>query len=118
MPGKKRRKYSIIAIIIFGIAGLLLAFIIYFNIITRIKPPEVADRSVVGLKVGNPAEDFYTCKKNWLKKSNSGLWELYLEGKPLERGVINGKLTKNLIRMQEEAFVSQINQIVPSKNYQ
>jgi isopenicillin-N N-acyltransferase like protein len=118
MPEKKKKNHSVLAIIIIGFSGLIMAFIIYFNIVTRIQPPRPNDRDSVGLKVENPAEDFYTCRKNWLKKSNTGLWELYLEGKPFERGVINGKLTKNLIRMQEEAFVSQIDQIVPSKKYQ
>ena len=118
MPEKKKKRYTVLSIIILSIAGLLLAFIVYFNIVTRIRPPEPDDRSSIGLKVENRAEDFYTCKRNWLKKNNTGLWEMYLEGKPFERGVINGKLSRNLIRMQEEAFVSQINQIIPSKNYQ
>ena len=66
------------------------------------------------IKIG---KNFYVCGNCWLKKSNTGLWELYIEGDAFERGVINGKLTKELIEIQEEAFVEQINKMIPSKFY-
>ena len=118
MAEEKKRRISKLSLILLVIAMLLIGFIIYFHYAKTISPPKVADKSYIGLKVDNPQDDFYTCERNWLKKSNSGLWEMYLEGKPFERGVINGKLSRNLIRMQEEAFVSQVNQIVPSRFYQ
>ena len=118
MAEKKKRRTGKLSVIFLVIALLVIGFIIYFQFVKTIRPPEPEDRRPVGLKVENPGENFYTCGKNWLKKSNSGLWEMYLQGKPFERGVVNGKLSRNLIRMQEEAFVAQINQIVPSKFYQ
>jgi hypothetical protein len=118
MAEEKKRRISKLSLILLVIAMLLIGFIIYFHYAKTISPPKVADKSYIGLKVDNPQDDFYTCERNWLKKSNSGLWEMYLEGKPFERGVINGKLSRNLIRMQEEAFVAQVNQIVPSRFYQ
>ncbi|MDP9041776.1 MAG: C45 family peptidase, partial [Bacteroidota bacterium] len=60
---------------------------------------------------------FFTLKNNWLRKSKSGLYELYVEGQPFERGVVNGKLTKELIQLQEYYFNNQINKLVPSKFY-
>ena len=56
-------------------------------------------------------------KNNWFRKSESGLFELYVEGKPYERGVVNGKLTKELMQKQEEYFNDQINKMIPSKFY-
>ena len=53
----------------------------------------------------------------WFKQSKSGLFELYVNGNPFERGVANGKLAEKLIVKQEEAFVEQIHRMVPSDFY-
>ena len=42
---------------------------------------------------------------------------MYIEGKPYERGIITGKLSSGLIEKQEEAFVAQLREIVPSSFY-
>lgn len=118
MAKGKKKRYTILSIVLFILIGAIVGFIIYFNIVTRIRPPHIEDKSSVGWKVENPEPNFYRVKHNWLKKSNYGLWEMYIEGKPFERGVVNGKMARNLIRMQEEAFAGQIDQIVPSKKYQ
>lgn len=62
-------------------------------------------------------KDFYSLGANKLRKNKQGLWELYLEGDPLERGLTNGKLTQELIFKQEKAFTNKIGDIVSSKFY-
>jgi len=52
---------------------------------------------------------------NFLIKNKQQLWELYVEGDPLERGLIAGALTQPLIEQQEHVFVDKINELVPSK---
>ena len=52
---------------------------------------------------------------NILKRSKSGHWQLYVEGDALERGLITGSLTENLLDYQEEVFFSKVKEIVPSK---
>jgi isopenicillin-N N-acyltransferase-like protein len=42
---------------------------------------------------------------------------LYVEGPPFERGVINGKLTKELVVKQEDYFTEQIAKLIPSNFY-
>jgi len=118
MPERKKARTGKLSIVLLIIALFFIGFIIYVQVTKIITPPKVEDKHIIGIKVENPQDDFYTCGRNWLKKSNSGLWEMYLEGKPFERGVINGKLSRNLLRMQEEAFVAQVDQIVPSRFYQ
>ena len=54
---------------------------------------------------------------NWLRQSRSGWWEMHLEGGPYERGVANGMLCRDLCEYQEEAFVGQLRQLVPSAFY-
>ncbi|MNQ75666.1 Acyl-coenzyme A:6-aminopenicillanic acid acyl-transferase [compost metagenome] len=53
--------------------------------------------------------------KNSLLKNKQGLWELYVEGDPLEIGVTTGALSDSLLKKQENIFFSKIEDIVPSK---
>jgi predicted choloylglycine hydrolase len=54
---------------------------------------------------------------NWLHQNDYGIWEMYLEGSALERGVAHGKLTQPLMEYQEQAFVDKIFQLIPSEGY-
>ena len=62
-------------------------------------------------------ENFTAYENCRLRRSASGLWEMYLEGEAFERGVAAGKMTKDLLKYQEEAFVTQIRQMIPSDTY-
>lgn len=59
----------------------------------------------------------FTLGKNSLYKNQYGIWELYLEGNALERGLANGSLTRELIKKQEKAFMGTIQEQVPSESY-
>lgn len=63
-------------------------------------------------------DSLLTIGKNTLLKNKYGVWELYLEGDALERGLINGSLTKELMAKQEIAIMTKIESLVPSKSYQ
>ncbi len=64
------------------------------------------------------SENHYRAGNNQLIKNQQGIWELYVEGNPLERGFSNGLLTQELIYKQESIFVSKIKELVPSEFYQ
>lgn len=64
------------------------------------------------------APDHYRVDNCWLKKNKFGIWEMYLEGEPYERGLIYGVLSKELMEKQEVHFVNQINEIVPNQFFQ
>lgn len=53
-----------------------------------------------------------------LHQNPYGLWELYLEGAPLELGLQNGALTDSLYQRQEAVFFRKVEEIVPSKGRQ
>ena len=55
--------------------------------------------------------------KNSLYKNKYGIWELYIEGDALERGVISGSLTRELMHKQETAFMDKIYELVPGTGY-
>ena len=54
---------------------------------------------------------------NYLRHSESGLWELKVSGPAYERGKAIGQLTSDLLYFQEKVFVDQIKEIVPSESY-
>jgi len=53
-----------------------------------------------------------------LQQNPYRLWELYLEGSPLELGLQNGALSDSLYRHQEAVFFRKVEEIVPSKGRQ
>lgn len=54
---------------------------------------------------------------NYLKQNKYGLWEMMLKGDAPERGIAFGKLAEDLLHYQEEVFVKQINELIPSESY-
>ncbi len=101
--------------IFFVFLGLFLILVTWFYFAVRIEAPVPKNKEVLKLERVTIAPDFYTINNNWLKKSETGLWEMYVEGDGFERGVIEGKLNKELAEKQEIAFVGQIRKLVPSQ---
>jgi isopenicillin-N N-acyltransferase-like protein len=114
---KKNRFWKRTGYVCLVFIGLLLTGFIYLVIVGTTNPPKPTDTSSLQLQRAEPSPGFYTINNNWFRKSNSGLYELYVEGKPYERGVINGKLTQELVQRQEDHFTDQINKMVPSNFY-
>lgn len=52
-----------------------------------------------------------------LRQNEHGLWDMYLEGRPEERGAAYGALAKELIQYQERTFIERIQSIIPSEFY-
>ncbi|MBP6090750.1 MAG: peptidase C45 [Crocinitomicaceae bacterium] len=93
---------------------MVLFVFILFN--AKIHPPVVDDIPLP--KRTQIAPNHFVIGPNYLKKNKFGVWEMYIEGKPYERGLIYGALAKELIQNQEDIFVAQINQFVPSGAFQ
>jgi hypothetical protein len=96
---------------------LVLAFVVYFNIVVKVNPPTPDDTSPLQFQKEQKINGLQVCGNNWLQKNEYGLWELYVEGPAFERGVINGLLTQDLIKYQEEAFIREIRRMIPSEFY-
>ncbi len=112
----KRRGRRLLKVLL-GLVVLLLIFISYFLWAIYLPEPEVKNKEILKQEVNVLSPAFRTLGQNWLHHSESGLWEMYLEGDAFERGVINGKLTKELADYQETVFINQIKELVPSENY-
>jgi len=120
MPKKRTFWQKLVRGILYVCLGffvLILVLGVYLYCVAIEYPPKPKDRSSEKLVRSEPSPGFYTLKDSWFRKSKSGLYELYVEGDPYERGVINGKLTKELVVKQEDYFTAQIAKIIPSKFY-
>lgn len=61
--------------------------------------------------------NYYRIGKNWLRKNAAGNWESYIEGNAEERGQVIGRLHRELIIAQEEAFVGELKNQIPNSLY-
>ncbi len=62
--------------------------------------------------------DTLWCGNSYLySDKSSGLWELYVTGGSQHRGATQGALTSGLMRYQEDVFIDQIREIIPSDEY-
>jgi len=113
----KKRGRKIWLFVLAGFVAVIVAFVIYYKIVTRIDSPTGLDPLKMGYEREMIDTGFYRCEASWLRINDYGLWELYLEGNPFELGVINGILTTELVQAQEDAFVDQIRVMIPSESY-
>ncbi len=60
------------------------------------------------------SDSLFTSGDNYLILNDAGLWELYTEGDPLERGLAMGILYDSLYHYQEKVFFGKIQELVPS----
>ena len=80
-------------------------------------PDVSAYNSVIPERI-KTSDSTFTLGNNHLSKNQQGLWELYVEGNPYQRGLITGSITQELFHKQESIFVSKIDKFVPSKTKQ
>ena len=60
----------------------------------------------------------FSSGNNFLLKIKQELWELYVEGDPLERGLAFGSLADSLLKRQESIFFAKVDELLPSRNKQ
>ncbi|SFB01934.1 Acyl-coenzyme A:6-aminopenicillanic acid acyl-transferase [Flavobacterium swingsii] len=65
--------------------------------------------------VKKQSNTLFSTGNNFFLKNKQNLWELYVEGDALERGLAFGSLSDSLLKKQETVFFSKIKDIVPSK---
>jgi len=77
--------------------------------------PEVKQYALEIPKVNQINDSTFSYRQNYLTKNKQQLWELYIQGNPLQLGYNNGALTQSLMQKQESIFFSKVEGFVPSK---
>lgn len=96
------------------IFALLIFLFVYLAVVVLPRHPEIDDLSALDEKRIEVGADQYRIGNNWSRKNDHGIWEVYVEGAPFDRGVYYGKLLEDQVKIQEKHFVGQIKKIVPS----
>ena len=117
MKRRYKKSVKIIGIFLLSLIFVFSALFLYVISVTRMETPAIPSLDIENIQREEVSPGFYTLDSNWFRKSETGWYELFVKGEPFERGVINGKLTKELVFHQEEVFTAQINQLVPSAFY-
>jgi isopenicillin-N N-acyltransferase-like protein len=95
---------------------LLIVGILFAAFLWRIRvpaPPIDSDKTVASYQRIQVGPDHFQVDQCWLRKNKYGVWEMYLEGTPYERGLIYGILARELMEKQEIHFVNQIKEMIP-----
>ena len=125
---KKIFKYT--SCVLLSLLVILITGICYLYFSADMRTPK-HESSIIMTKVSHadtttmvPAEVLYNdtldlryYDGNFLRHSESGLWELFVKGDAFQRGEAIGKLSSDLLHYQEKVFVDQIREIVPSDSY-
>ena len=109
-----RKSFLWFVLSLFSASLLLIA---YYHLFVKFSPPPITNQKALSWKRIQQGANNYQLGPNWLRKNKYGIWEMYVEGKPFERGVANGKLAKELIQKQEEYFVASIKKLIPNEAY-
>lgn len=116
MSGKSVLKKASKIIGIFLIVLIIICCIFLWMV--SLKAPEIVNqKSYLKLK-RSAITDGWKSGNNWIHKNEYGLYEMYLEGAPYERGYMHGLLAEELVVRQEDHFVDRLNALIPSKLYQ
>ena len=80
----------IAAIFVLTIAVL----VFYIRTVATVHSPVPESLQALNKDVVEVDTGLFKIDDNWFRKSESGLYELYVEGEPFERGAANGKLSR------------------------
>ena len=125
---KKIFKYT--SCVLWSLLVILIAGVCYLYFSADMRTPK-HEPGIIMTKVSHadttimvPAEVLYNdtldlryYDGNFLRHSESGLWELFVKGDAFQRGEAIGKLSSDLLHYQEKVFVDQIREIIPSDSY-
>lgn len=117
---RKNKKNSFLKRLVMTLFVLAAVFFIAYHLILRwaaIPNPVISGKEGITEQEAIQQDGHIAFGNNRFRRSESGLLEMYLEGAAFERGVAAGKMNRGLLRYQEDAFVEQIKNIIPSESY-
>ncbi|HNW16406.1 MAG TPA: hypothetical protein PKM15_06865, partial [bacterium] len=97
-------------LVIFSLLFSPIIFVAFLLLLTSAEIPVEIKDQIIPVAVAEKIDGSLSgIKNNRFRHSQSGLYELYVEGSPIEIGRYEGVLTKELIVRQEEIFVDMLN---------
>lgn len=109
----KYTSYALLLLIVLLVAG---TGYLYFSA-DMLEPEHAPVASTEQVVCTDSLHNLRSYAGNYLRHSESGLWELWVKGDGFTRGEAIGKLSADLLYHQEKVFVDQIREIIPSESY-
>ncbi|HNX08066.1 MAG TPA: C45 family autoproteolytic acyltransferase/hydrolase [Bacteroidales bacterium] len=103
--------------LLIGLLLLTVAVIIIYFLRAYKKHPAVPVTDLTDYQPVQKSDRLLQLGNNWCHHNSRGLYEMYIEGSPYERGIINGRLTEKLIYTQENVFIEEIKRRIPNNFY-
>ena len=115
---RKRNKITIIACtLILGMPILMIvtffAIGLYMYLSADFCQPDV-DKKLKQYELTINTDSLRVCENSTLLLNKYGLWEAHISGNSIDRGSKYGILCNDLLKTQEDVFVNQIHQMIPS----
>lgn len=101
-------KFSFFAIVFFTIVSCGISKSIH-------NQPQISGYNNAIPVVKKESKTLFSTRNDLFLKNKQNLWELYVEGDPLERGLAIGSLTDSILNKQETIFFNKIEDLLPSK---
>lgn len=102
-------------ILLFFFIGFLLLFVSCGTSKSMRHKPDLSTYNSSKPIVVKKSDSIFISGKNSLLKNKQGIWELYVEGDPLEIGLNTGALTDSLLKNQQQIFFSKVKDFIPSR---
>jgi isopenicillin-N N-acyltransferase like protein len=96
---------------------VLFLFSFWFSYVIVLDIPPIENKDVFSKTVQIESDSVRRFDQSWAKLTETGDWIVYLEGSPFSRGYAYGQLLKPSVQLQEDLFLGQIEQLVPSERY-
>jgi len=103
--------------ILIGLLLLTVAVILIYFLRAYKRHPAVPGTDLTDYQPVQKSDRLLQFGNNWCHLNSRGLYEMYIEGAPYERGIINGRLTEKLIYTQENLFIEEIKRRIPNNFY-
>jgi isopenicillin-N N-acyltransferase like protein len=96
---------------------LIFVFSFWFSVVIVPDIPPIEKKEIFSQTVKFESDSVRRFDQSWAKLTETGDWVVYLEGSPFSRGYAYGQLLKPSVQLQEDLFLGQIEQLVPSEHY-
>lgn len=109
------RKLKIVLLVFLG---LIILIPVWYISDVWLAIPDLEEYGEVKIEITEVSDTVFTASDGaWLQKNDAAVWELYLTGNALERGMAFGKLARTLAAEKESAFIGEIQNRIPSPSY-
>ncbi|MEG2759659.1 MAG: choloylglycine hydrolase, partial [Rikenellaceae bacterium] len=110
-----KKLFKVLLWTLVGIVALPIIMMCYLYLSADMGEPELSFDTTKYVAVNK--SDTLVCGNSYMRYDSCGLWELYVVGSGEVRGAKQGVLTKGLMKYQEDVFINQIRNIIPSDSY-